>query len=189
MRVALAAGACAAAIYAVLSSCLLYPVDAYVPRTTESGSWRFLSAAAAALFLGGGVTVRPLAACFSPAPCSAARSCPSNPPCWNSPPRLPPCFVAGLASPADAPRILDERAFGAGAGGWLAPVLLTGLYFRRSRRAGGPDFLQLDLQPFLLWPRSHGGRPGGRAAGVIPASCWPGAQGLLLLLWAAGGGA
>jgi 4-amino-4-deoxy-L-arabinose transferase-like glycosyltransferase len=177
------AGAGAAVLYAVLSSCLLYPVDAYASNT----EWfvAFFSAAAAATFLGGSGGRPSLRRGFFTGALLGGAFLSKQP------------ALLELAAPAAAllwlgwhrgltPRECWFRV-AALAGGWLAPVLLTALYFGWHGALGDAIYYSWTYNLTIYGPEIT---TGDRVAALLVSfrSLVGGAQGLLLGLWAAGGG-
>ena len=177
-----AAGGWAAVIYAVLSSCLFYPVDAYASNT----EWfvAFFSAAAAALFLGGGGRPSPRRLFFTGVLLGGAF--------LSKQPAL-----LELAAPAATllwlawRRRLTSREFWSAvlalASGWLVPVLLAALYFAWRGAFGDLVFYSWTYNLSYYGPEVTAN---DRAAALLVSFrlLLNGAQGFLLALWTAGGG-
>ncbi len=181
-RRGLAAGGCAAAIYAILSSCLFYPVDAYAANT----EWfvAFFSAAAAACFFTAGRIPTPRRLFFTGLLLSGAF--------LSKQPAL-----LELAAPAATllwlvwRRELTQREFRsrglALAAGWLLPVFLAGLYFVWHGALRDLIFYSWTYNLSYYGPEIT---TGDRAAALLVSFrlLLAGSQGLLTALWVAGGG-
>jgi 4-amino-4-deoxy-L-arabinose transferase-like glycosyltransferase len=178
-----AAGACAAALYAVLSSCLFYPVDAYASNT----EWfvAFFSAAAAAWFLTGDARPAPRRLFITGSLLGSAF--------LSKQPAL-----LELAAPAAtllwlaAHRAVTAREFWTGAlaliAGWLVPVLLAGLYFAWHGALHDLVFYSWTYNLSYYGPEVT---TGDRAAALLVSFrlLLAGGQGMMLALWITGGGA
>ena len=177
-----AAGGCAAATYAILSSCLLYPVDAYAANT----EWfvAFFTAAAAAVFLGGGSRPNPRRLFFTGSLLGGAF--------LSKQPALlelaaPAATLLWLAGSRELARREYWSRTLALAGGWLTPVLLTVGYFAWQGALGDLVFYSWTYNLVYYGPEIT---TVGRAVALLAPFrlLLAGTQGLLLVLWAAGGG-
>jgi 4-amino-4-deoxy-L-arabinose transferase-like glycosyltransferase len=178
-----AAGAGAGLIFAILTSCLFYPVDAYASNT----EWflAFFTAAAAAMFLGGKGSLPSPRRLFGTGLLLGGAFLSKQP------------ALLELAAPATAllwlawRRQLTAREFwSAGlalAAGWLLPVLLTVLYFAARGALGDLVFYSWTYNLAYYGPEIT---TADRAAALLISFrlLLAGAQGLLLALWVTGGG-
>lgn len=177
------AGVGAGLLFAVLSSCLFYPVDAYASNT----EWfvAFFTAAAAATFLAGGTALPGTRRVFVTGLLLGGAFLSKQP------------ALLELAAPAAAllwlavqrsltGRELRSRVL-ALAVGWLLPVVLTALYFLWHGAWGDLVFYSWTYNLAYYGPEIT---TGDRAAALLVAFrlLLGGGQAVLLGLWLAGGG-